>query len=70
MAFTQTDVETLERAIASGQQSVQFGDRRVSYQTLGDMRDALREMRVEVAAASGAPPRKRVFRAYQSGTGY
>lgn len=70
MAFNQTDVEKLEKAIASGRKVVWFADRRVEYQDLNAMRDALKQMRDEVAGAAGVPKRRRTVRAYQGGSGY
>lgn len=36
-AFTQTDLDSLEQAIASGQLEVRIGDRKVVYRTLDEM---------------------------------
>jgi len=69
MAYTQQDLQTLERAIAAGVQQVRYADRIVTYQTL----DAMRAARVEIANELGItlrPPRRRVFRTYVSGSGY
>lgn len=69
MAFDINDVTKLERAIASGVLTVRFGDRQTTYQSLGDMRAALRDIRAEVAAASGQKPRRRTMNLYQRGNG-
>ncbi len=69
MAWTTTDVESLEQAIASGQTMVRFGDRTVQYQDIDAMRRARREMLQEIAAAASTS-RRRTFRVTQSGTGY
>lgn len=72
MAFTQADLQKLERAIASGVKSVAYSDRTVTYQTINDMRAA----RVAIAAELGinlnasAPGRPRLFRVTQTGNGY
>jgi hypothetical protein len=45
MAFTQTQLDTLETAIADGVLSVQYADKRVTYRSLDEMlklRDAMR----------------------------
>lgn len=40
MALTQSDLDTLDRAIASGAQEVRFQDRTVVYRSTQDMLDA------------------------------
>lgn len=69
MAFTSTDVERLEQAIASGTLRVKYADREVTYHSLKEMRALLREMRAEVGAANGMPRRRRIVRLYQAGRG-
>lgn len=69
MAFTQQQITTLESAIAEGTLSVRYADRQVTYQSLAEMRQALAQMRREVAAAAGQRPRRRTMRLFQSGTG-
>ena len=44
-AFTQTDLDALEQAIASGQLEVRIGDRKVVYRTLKEMLDIRAMMR-------------------------
>lgn len=57
MAFSSTDLTTIEAAIASGSLRVRFGDgREVHYQTTADMlraRDAINE---DILNNSAAPP--------------
>lgn len=69
MAYTTTDVETLERAISSGTLSVRFADRLITYQSLDAMRAARKEMLNEIASAASTG-RKRTLRVYQKGQGY
>lgn len=69
MAYTQQDLQTLERAIAAGVQQVRYGDRVVMYQSL----EAMRAARIDIANELGItlrPPRRRVFRTFVSGNGY
>lgn len=42
-------VAALERALYSGHKSVQYGERRIEYRTLDEMRQALTEARQELA---------------------
>ena len=68
MAYTSTDVSTIESAIASGKTLVRYADRTVQYQDIDAMRRARREMLDEIAAAAGTA-RRRTFRVTQTGTG-
>lgn len=45
MAYTQTQIENLEKAIASGVLEVEYQDRRVRYQSLAEMRRVLADMK-------------------------
>ena len=69
MAFTKEQVAKLEAAISAGVLSVRYAARTVTYQSLDSMRRLLKQMRDEIAQASGAPRRRRIVRLYQSGTG-
>lgn len=52
MAFSSSDVTTLERAIASGATEVRYKDRTVKYNTIDQMWAALERMRREVNATA------------------
>jgi hypothetical protein len=53
MAYTQSQLDTLEAAIASGVLTVHYGDRTVTYHSLAEMRALRGEMKKEIAAAAG-----------------
>jgi hypothetical protein len=58
MAFTQSDVDTLKEAIATGAKRVRYADgREVEYRTLNEMERALALISAEVAPANVAPGR-------------
>lgn len=57
MAFTQTDIDALKKAIGTGALRVQFADREVTYRSLKEMREVLAMMRDEVDEASGTKVR-------------
>ena len=40
MAFTKDDIYSINEAIASGELSVDFGDRKVTYRSIDDLRKA------------------------------
>lgn len=69
MAWSQTDLDSIEAAIVSGQRRVRLNGREVEYHSVGDMlkaRDAIRnEVNRAAATASGAT-RPRSFRARTS----
>lgn len=54
MSFTQSDVDVLKKAIASGVSSVRFADgRQVNYRSMGELLDALATAQAEVSASAG-----------------
>lgn len=70
MAYTRTDLTQLEAAIKSGTLSVQFGDRRVQYQNLSELRAARREMLAEIEKGERKRRPSRVIRLTQTGRGF
>lgn len=56
MAFTQTDLENLERAIAKGELSVSVGDRKVTYRNLSELMSAYDMVRRQLAQAASPTP--------------
>lgn len=54
MAFSQTDLDALEEAIASGALKVKYADREVTYQATGDMLKARLVMRNQLGQVSSA----------------
>jgi hypothetical protein len=55
MAWTQTDVEALERAIAEGRgaRSITFADQSITFNSIAEMLQLLATMKAAVAAAAG-----------------
>ncbi|MCF6271624.1 MAG: hypothetical protein L3J37_00320 [Rhodobacteraceae bacterium] len=54
MAFTQIDVDSLKRAIATGAQQAMIQGEMVQYRSLKDMKEILRMMKSEVAGPSAS----------------
>ena len=56
MAYTQTDIDALKAAIATGALECEFGSgaerRKVKYRSLAEMRSILADMQAEVTPAS------------------
>ena len=55
MAYTQTDIDNLKAAIASGELMYRAGDRSIQYRTLDEMERTLRRMEAEVFGESARP---------------
>ena len=53
MAWTQTDIDRLKSAIATGALRVRYIDRDVTYRSLDEMRETLRMINAEVNAVPG-----------------
>lgn len=67
MAYTKTDLATVERAIARGEKIVRYSDRTVEYRTVDELIKARDLIRTELTNAVG--PRSRVVRVFHGGKG-
>ncbi len=55
MAYTQSNLDALKAALATGELEVQFSDgRRVRYRSIAELREAISVVAAEVATASPA----------------
>lgn len=52
MAHTQTDLDAIKAAIASGEQSVEVAGRKVVYRTIDDLRKARDDIAAELNATA------------------
>jgi hypothetical protein len=52
MAHTQADLDAIKAAIASGEQSVEVGGRKVVYRSVDDLRKARDDITAELASAA------------------
>ncbi|QDQ25296.1 hypothetical protein FNU76_02410 [Chitinimonas arctica] len=68
MAFTQADIDTLDRAIAKGVRVVQFADRKIEYGSFAELRAARDAIRSELAKQAH-PGRARRVLFYHAGKG-
>lgn len=55
MALTQADVDALEKALVSGELTVEYDGRRVTFRSTAEIRDALAYAKAAVAGQSAAP---------------
>ncbi len=56
MAWTQTDLDALDRALASSERRVKYGEDEVEYRSLSDMLAVRRLIVAALGAAVGKPP--------------
>lgn len=63
MAWTNTDLATLDAAIASGARRIRFSDREMEFQSTSDMLLARTEI-VNYLAQTGGPPQIRMVQIY------
>ena len=69
MAWTQTDLDSIESAIVSGQRRVRLNGREVEYHSVGDMlkaRDAIRNEVNRATAVAAGVTRPRSYRSRTS----
>ena len=52
MAFTQSQLDKLEAAIATGARSIEYDGRKITYNSMAEMRELQRAMRIELGHAS------------------
>ncbi|MGC8884874.1 MAG: phage head-tail joining protein [Bryobacteraceae bacterium] len=64
MAYSQTQLEALEAALASGTLRVTFEGRSLEYRSVDELKKAIAEVKAAMAAADPAQPRSRVIRTY------
>lgn len=70
MAVTQSDLDNLNAAIASGTRSVTLGGQTITYNTTASLIVARNDLRNELAAQLRTSRRQRQTYAYQNGRGY
>lgn len=60
MAWTQTDINKLKTAMASGVLTVRHGETMTTFQSLAEMQKQLERMEAEVSGATNTPRRRSV----------
>ena len=61
LAELQTRLAALERALASGHKSVSYGEHRVDYRSIDELKAAMLHVQSEIASVTG----RRVVRGYR-----
>lgn len=54
MAYTQTDIENLEKAIAQGALTVEIDGERVTYRSVDQLQQALSHVKASIATSSAS----------------
>lgn len=71
MALTAADLETLDAAIATGELTVEFNGRRVTYRSVAELLAARKHVADVVATATAASPRIGAYRVdFTTGRGF
>ena len=55
MPYTETQLETLRRALATGERRVTFGDKTVEYRSVDELQAAIREVEAALARDRATP---------------
>jgi hypothetical protein len=58
VSYTQAQLEALQRALATGEHRVSFGDKTVEYRTVAELQAAIRTVEAEIARGGGTPKRQ------------
>ena len=54
MAYTETQLQALEAALAQGERRVSFGDKTVEYRSVEELQAAIREVRKSISQQASA----------------
>jgi hypothetical protein len=60
MPYTSTQLDTLKRALATGERRVSFGDKTVEYRSVEELQAAIRTVEAEIARNAGASPKRQI----------
>lgn len=70
MAVTQTDIDALNAAIASGEKQVALGAQQVTYRSISELIVARNELQRQLDAQSAVAPKSRQTKLFHAGRGY
>jgi hypothetical protein len=69
MVYTQSDLDALDRAIAGSELEVQYGEKRVRFRSVDELRTARAHVAGQLAIASGGKLRSPFIRVRSLGKG-
>lgn len=70
MAVTQTDIDALNAAIASGEKQVALGAQQVTYRSISELIVARNELQRQLDAQTAVPVKSRQTKLFHAGRGY
>jgi hypothetical protein len=72
MSITQSDIDAMNEALASGERMVRHGDKTVEYRSIDELIRARDQLQALLDAAAGKPsgPLSRQTRLYHAGRGF
>ncbi|AWB32370.1 phage head-tail joining protein [Orrella marina] len=68
MAYTQKDLDAIEKAIAGSELEVQYGDKRIRFRSMDELERARDRIKLELNRAAGRRPKK-IVRVRNAGKG-
>ena len=60
MTYTPTQLEALERALATGERRASFGDKTVEYRSVEELQAAIRVVQAALARSAGQRPARQI----------
>ena len=60
MPYTETQLETLRRALATGERRVTFGDKTVEYRSVEELQAAIRQVEAALARQNATPRTRQI----------
>jgi len=60
VTYTPTQLETLKKALATGERRVSFGDKTVEYRSIEELQAAIRTVEAEIARSAGSPVKRQI----------
>ena len=60
MPYTETQLESLRRALATGERRVTFGDKTVEYRSVEELQSAIRQVEAALARQNATPRTRQI----------
>lgn len=60
MTYTNAQLRTLRKALATGERRVSFGDKTVEYRSIDELHAAIRTVESEIARSRGTPAKRQI----------
>ena len=60
MTYTTTQLDALQKALATGERRVSFGDKTVEYRSIEELREAIRTVEAKLARSAGTSLKRQI----------